>query len=315
MRVLIAFFLCMLTTAGQAEEEPTPTPADLVLASIPAAAQIPRTRPLPRPAQQRCTTDGTHCIHLKSYTDDVCTVIERAADHHGIDSGFLARLLWQESFFDAAAVSPVGAQGIAQFMPGTAELRGLEDPFNPAEAIMASADYLAELISEFGNEGLAAAAYNSGEGRAADFVRWGRILPGETRSYVNRITGFSAMDWLDGRPPDVDFALAKGSPFQEACRKQAATRSVNAFKPSVSPWGVVVAAGRRRATVQRFVGQIRQKHGGIIGGREIQIVDGRLGNARLSRLTARIAVDSRDEALGLCRALQRASAFCKVSGP
>ena len=59
--------------------------------------------------------------------------------------------------------------GIAQFMPGTAKLRGLEDPFHAITAIPASAAYLAKLRDEFGNLGLAAAAYNAGENRVA---RW-----------------------------------------------------------------------------------------------------------------------------------------------
>ena len=62
-------------------------------------------------------------------------------------------------------VTQPGAQGIAQFMPGTARRRGLDDPFDAKKALAASAAYLAELRTSFGNLGLAAAAYNAGEGK------------------------------------------------------------------------------------------------------------------------------------------------------
>ena len=76
---------------------------------------------------------------------------------------FFTRLIWKESIFDAQAVSPVGAEGIAQFMPGTAKLRGLKNSFDHREALAAAAEYLAFLTEKFGNLGLAAAAYNFGE--------------------------------------------------------------------------------------------------------------------------------------------------------
>eukprot|EP01035_Chromulina_nebulosa_P056508 gene56508-77441_t len=80
---------------------------------------------------------------------------------------FFARVIWQESRFQADAVGPVTrsghrAQGIAQFMPGTANERRLLDPFDPVQALPKSAEFLSELRGKFGNLGLAAAAYNAG---------------------------------------------------------------------------------------------------------------------------------------------------------
>ena len=175
-------------------------PLVLALSTALPAVAAPPDRPRPRPDIERCTDDRQTCISLASYTGDVCTAIEQAALDHDLDPGFFARLLWQESLFDAAAISPAGAQGIAQFMPGTAALRGLADAFNPAMAIRASAAYLRDLTDQFGNEGLAAAAYNSGEARAGDFVQDDRGLPGETRAYVQIITGHSARSWRDAPP-------------------------------------------------------------------------------------------------------------------
>src|SRR5437763_8039026 len=75
----------------------------------------------------------------------VCRLIERAAQANGLPVGFFTRIIWRESSFRAGVVSPAGAQGIAQFMPGTAAARGLADPFDPEQAIPKSARLLADL--------------------------------------------------------------------------------------------------------------------------------------------------------------------------
>ena len=97
----------------------------------------------------------------------VCRTIETAARESALDSGFFARLLWKESLFQAGVVSPAGAQGIAQFMPDTAKLRGLENAFDPEAALRASAAYLSELARTYGNLGLAIVKHilNRHEGR------------------------------------------------------------------------------------------------------------------------------------------------------
>ena len=147
------------------------------------------------------------CIRPEHTAFDICQHIEDASRRHLLDPGFFARLLWQESRFDANALSPAGAQGIAQFMPGTAELRGFTDSYNPAEAMERAAHYLADLQRRYGNPGLAAVAYNGGEGRANGFVEGGGLAR-ETINYVQIITGLSAEDWRDAPPVKHDFALA-----------------------------------------------------------------------------------------------------------
>jgi len=92
--------------------------------------------------------------------DDVCRTLEQAAAENALPVEFFARVIWQESRFNASAVSAKGAAGIAQFMPRTADWHGLADPFNPIEALRHAADYLRELRNRFGNLGLAAAAYS-----------------------------------------------------------------------------------------------------------------------------------------------------------
>src|ERR1700758_5849959 len=100
----------------------------------------------------------------------VCRLIETAARTQSLPVAFLTRLIWQESSFRANAISPAGAQGIAQFMPKTADQRGLANPFDPEEAIPKSASLLADLRRRFGNLGLAAAAYNAGPARIAKWL-------------------------------------------------------------------------------------------------------------------------------------------------
>lgn len=111
--------------------------------------------------------------------------VASAAAANGLPPALLAALLRAESGFDPRAVSPVGAQGIAQFMPSTAAGMGLRDPFDPALAIPAAARLLAGHVRTFGSVPLALAAYNAGPGAVE---RYGGIPPfPETEAYVARI--------------------------------------------------------------------------------------------------------------------------------
>jgi len=102
------------------------------------------------------------------------------------------------------------ALGIAQFMPGTAAERGLSEPLNPSEALPKSGEFLAALRDQFGNIGLAAAAYNAGPQRVRDFISGLQSLPEETRNYVRAITNRSVEDWATPakEPANKEFADA-----------------------------------------------------------------------------------------------------------
>lgn len=126
---------------------------------------------------------------------EICGVVEEVAAEYDLPAPLFTRLIWQESRFRNETVSRAGALGIAQFMPGTAEERGLDDPFDPLQALPASADFLRELSEEFGNFGLAAAAYNGGPNRVKRWLAGRARLPKETRDYVLRITGRNAEYW------------------------------------------------------------------------------------------------------------------------
>jgi hypothetical protein len=111
--------------------------------------------------------------------------IERSAARWNVSGAMLAAQLMAESGFDPGAVSPAGAQGIAQFMPGTAASYGLGNPFDPVAAIDAQAHLMSDLLRQFRSIPLALAAYNAGPGAVQ---ACGCASPyAETAAYVARI--------------------------------------------------------------------------------------------------------------------------------
>ena len=147
-------------------------------------------------------TSADEAVHAAASVDEesalphlICETVKAAAEEHDIPIGFFVRLLWQESRFRSEEVSSAGAQGIAQFMPQTAVEMGLRNPFDPLQAIPASAKFLRKLYNQFGNLGLAAAAYNAGGGRIEKWLSRRSSLPQETRAYVKIITGHKAEAW------------------------------------------------------------------------------------------------------------------------
>jgi soluble lytic murein transglycosylase-like protein len=109
----------------------------------------------------------------------------RAAAHWNVSAALLAAQLMAESNFNPFAVSPAGAEGIAQFIPSTAASYGLADPFDPLEAMEAEAHLMSDLIGQFGSPQLALAAYNAGPG-AVEACGCVPSIP-ETAAYVSRI--------------------------------------------------------------------------------------------------------------------------------
>lgn len=147
--------------------------------------------------------------------EKVCAALASAADTYSLPVSFLARLIWQESRFRQNAESPVGAQGVAQFMPQTANAYGLENPYDPLAALPMSARFLRELHDMFGNLGLAAAAYNGGSGRVQNWLARRSKLPDETRNYVKIITGHEPEKWtVASDTVDMDAALPRRAPCE-----------------------------------------------------------------------------------------------------
>jgi hypothetical protein len=308
---MVGRFILGLVLAGAvaAQAASAPDDAPLVLASLEPMARAPQPD-----ADTRCAADGSLCIRLSSYIPDVCGAIETAAGRHRLDPNFFVRLIWKESLFVAAAVCPAGALGIDQFMAGTAKLRGLADPFNPAEALDAAELYLADLSRGYGNLGLAAVAYNGGEGRADRFVAGQGGLPAETRAYVQAITGHSAETWRDTPPAELDLALGGADGFQAACIAQAANRSLREFRttPVLKPWAVIVASNRDRDGAERQAGRLRNRFGAVLGGEDIAYSHARAPGAPRKLYMAQVGRDTRAAADALCARLRTSGGDCMV---
>jgi soluble lytic murein transglycosylase-like protein len=113
--------------------------------------------------------------------------ISRASQRWNVGAALLSAQIYAESNFNPSARSPAGAQGIAQFMPGTAASYGLSNPFDPAAAIDAQAHLMHDLLRQLGSVPLALAAYNAGP---APVQACGCVPPyPETQAYVLKILG------------------------------------------------------------------------------------------------------------------------------
>ena len=228
---------------------------------------------------------------------------------------FFARLIWTESRFDGGAISPKGARGIAQFMPQTAAERGLTDPFDITQAIPHSAAYLRDLKAEFGNWGLAAAAYNAGPERVRFWLGGTRRLPGETRNFVYAVTGLSAGDWSVDDIKDPDFTLDKTRPFREACIRLPVmrTRAAAIASGPWKPWGVQIAGNFSRERALSQFRRIQKRYRSVIGGQKPMVVRAKApSRGRRPIYAVRIGADSRRDAESLCMRLRGAGAFCII---
>jgi hypothetical protein len=264
----------------------------------------------------------------------VCLMIESAARTSALPLDFFARIIWQESRFQPDAVGPATrggdrAQGIAQFMPGTAAERGLLDPFNPVEALPKAAAFLAELRSRFGNLGLAAAAYNAGPQRVRDFLSGARGLPAETRKYVLAVTGRTVEDWSsDARRQNPDqaprpaaepaLAAAAGCHGLVALLEQAPNRFVEELQQRInlvaaSPWGVELSAGFSHDRVLSAYAGLLKRFGEILSGRDPSILSG-VFRSRGIRAFYRVSTGAptREAANDLCTQIRRAGGACLV---
>lgn len=252
----------------------------------------------------------------KTFAETVCAEIDARATEHGLPQSFMARLIWKESLFDPGAVSPKGAQGIAQFMPGTAQRRGLTDPFDTKQALAASAAYLAELRNDLGNLGRAAAAYNAGEDRVRRWLSGKSGLPYETQDYVFSITGRSHEDWKDeGAAFDIP-AIGKEGSFTDQCKsmvmRELSPQAIEVKQANWKPWGVVISGGFSQARAMQAFRVIRNRYDFLKDEDPLIVRKRNLSMGRRKMVRVVLARDSRAEAQKLCRTLTERGGVCLV---
>jgi hypothetical protein len=257
--------------------------------------------------------------------ESICLMVEAAARANDLPLEFFARVIWQESRFQADVVGPVTrngqrAEGIAQFMPGTASERRLLDPFDPVQALPKAAEFLAELRGQFGNLGLAAAAYNAGPRRVQEWLAGSGHMPQETRHYVMAITGSTVEEWA---------RAGKGGKMPESapptsCRDLIALlkRAPNPFVAGLEQhvklsaaklWGVQLAAGFDRNRALASYSRAMTRLQPVIGDQDPSI----LATVFRSRGTrtfyqVRIGADTRPAADALCNRIRGAGEACFV---
>src|SRR5438874_1581447 len=259
----------------------------------------------------------------------MCLMIESAATANELPLEFFARVIWQESHFQSNAVGPVTrsgqrAQGIAQFMPGTASERRLLDPFDPVQALPKSAEFLNELREQFGNLGLAAAAYNAGPRRVQEWLAGSGPMPQETRNYVSAITGASVDDWAAAAKNGDKNAKAPERVPATSCRELMAwlKRAPNPFITQLEQhvklgadklWGVQLAAGFNRDRALAMYARAMKRLSAVIGDQDPSLLGSTL-RSRGTRLfyQVRIGADTRPAADDLCNRIRRAGGACFV---
>jgi hypothetical protein len=277
------------------------------------------------PAAAQGTAGAAETSKEAGTRDAMCLMIESAAKQADLPLEFFSRVIGQESRFQPGAVGPATrsgarAQGIAQFMPGTAAERRLLDPFDPVQALPKSAEFLSELRRQFGNLGLAAAAYNAGPRRIREWIEGTGAMPAETRNYVLAITGVPIDDWRNAS----DGKGAAQRPPVSGCRELMALlhRAPNPFVEGLEqrvklgadrPWGVQLAAGFSRDRALASYARAMKRLGSLIGDRDPSL----LGSIWRSRGTlvfyqVRIGEETRAAANDLCQRIRRAGEGCLV---
>jgi Transglycosylase SLT domain len=247
--------------------------------------------------------------------DDVCRTLEQSAAENGLPVEFFARVIWQESRFNASAVSSKGAEGIAQFMPRTADWHGLGNPFDPIEALRHSAGYLRELRDRFGNLGLAAAAYNAGPGRVSAWLASHRPLPGETRNYVAVVTGWTADEWASPSPPqNAETTIPQGVPCTRLANLILAPRQeAQRIAAYIPRWGAQLTSNLSESRAWATYRSLQKQFASLIGDREPIVLRARLpGMGAVPRTIIRIADDDRVPLDKLCAKLIAAGGACVV---
>jgi hypothetical protein len=249
----------------------------------------------------------------------ICLLVESAAHANELPTEFFVRLIWQESRFRAGAVGPrtrsgKHALGIAQFMPGTAAERNLLDPFNPIEALPKAAEFLKDLRSQFGNLGLAAAAYNAGPGRVRAWMSGTGSMPSQTRAYVLAVTGNSVEEWAAGRDVKSKSEGVSCSTLM-AKLKEPPTTFLGALQQrvvagAIQPWGAILGAHQSRSEILDRYAALQRKFAAALAGLDPILFERTRGG--LPRYQVRVGAESRQDANDICKKIHLAGGDCVV---
>jgi hypothetical protein len=256
--------------------------------------------------EEAATQTGVQSAPDTNTREAMCLMIESAATANSLPLEFFARVIWQESRFQSDAVGPVTrsgkrALGIAQFMPKSAE-------------------FLSELRKQFGNLGLAAAAYNAGPRRVQEWLQGSGPMPQETRNYVAAITGTSVDDWAAAGNNGKMLDRAPRSSCRElmALLKRAPNSFVTGLEQHVKLsaaklWGVQLAAGFDRSKALAMYARAIKRLSNVIGDQDPSLLTSFM-RTRGSRMfyQVRIGADTRPAADDLCNRIRRAGGACFV---
>jgi Transglycosylase SLT domain len=313
---LLVGALALYSVSAHAQAGATPPIAEkAATANEPAPAEKPGDQPAGAPAPQSPAAQTPPTAQRPPTSDDICRTVEQAAAANALPVEFFARVIWQESRFNALAVSNKGAEGIAQFMPQTAGGRGLADPFDPIQALRHSASYLHDLTTQFGNLGLAAAGYNAGPGRVSAWLAGKGTLPAETRNYVATVTGWTADEWASPSPPqNAETTIPQGVPCTRLANlilapKERAQR-IAAYIPR---WGAQLTSNWSESRAWATYRTLQKQYASLIGDREPIVLRAQLpGMGAVPRTIIRIADDNRAPLDKLCAKLIAAGGACVV---
>ena len=279
-----------------------------------ARAQVPAAETLERAS----TADKGEAS--REVQQSICLLVELAAHSNGLPVEFFVRLIWQESRFQSDAVGPSTrsgkhALGIAQFMPATAGERNLLDPLNPIEALPKAAEFLKDLRRQFGNVGLAAAAYNAGPTRVRQWMAGATSIPAQTRAYVEAVTGSSAEEWAKGRGVEAKAESGVSCETLMAKLKRPPTTFLAALQQhvvtgTIQPWGAILGADRSRPQILDRYATLQRRFATVLAGRDPILLERNRGP--LPRYQVRVGAELRAAANDVCKRIHLAGGVCVV---
>ena len=283
-----------------------------VVLHAPAAAQAPASPPTDQPP----AAQGQPIAPNNPPTaDDICRAVEEDAAANGLPVEFFARVIWQESRFNAQAVSPKGAQGIAQFMPRDGGLARLADPFDPIEALKHSASYLHDLREQIRQSRARCRRLQCRSGAGECVARRAPRAAERDAQLRGDHHRLDRDEWASPSPPQTaETTIPQGVPCTRLANlilapKEQAQR-IAAYVPR---WGMQLTANWSESKAWAVYRMIAKQYAALIGDREPIVIRSRgIGLGSAMRYNIRIADDNRGYLEKFCNKLIAAGGACVV---